>query len=85
MYGCTLAYTAPELCLQFANAPSFSSDIYSWAMTCYEIFSEFSTPWMNVTPISSHAILLRIIESGKRPLVTILEANYPKQSDLIAK
>ena len=81
--GCTLAYTAPELCLQLVNAPSYSSDMYSWAMTCFEVFSGLSSPWCNTIPILNDAILIQALKTEKRPTTDRMETKYKNANSLL--
>ncbi len=88
LVGCTLAYTAEEICLQYANAPSFSADIFSWAMTCYEIFAGVPSPWVNVLPILNDVLLVNALSEKKRPPISDLKHRYcgaEKTVDLLSK
>ena len=42
--GFTLAYLDSEICMQRVSELLLKSDIYSWAITIYEIFAGMSTP-----------------------------------------
>ena len=75
LFGCTLGYTANEICVDMCF-PSFSSDIFSWAMTCFEIFSDLTSPWSNVIPIMNDAVFIKCLSEGKRPMISDMEKNY---------
>ena len=82
--GCTLAYSACELCLQQVSSPSFATDIYSVAIMAYEIFSAISPPWKKVLPIYNDALLINTLMSNKRPPVDFIKEKYsPDDCDVI--
>ena len=82
--GCTLAYSACELCLQQVSSPSFATDIYSLAIMAYEIFSAIFPSWKKVLPIYNDALLINALMSSKRPPVDFITKKYsPDDCDVI--
>lgn len=82
--GCTLAYSACELCLRQVSSPSFATDIYSVAIMAYEIFSAISPPWKKVLPIYNDALLINSLMGNKRPPVDFIKEKYsPDDCDVI--
>ena len=76
--GMTLTYTAPEICLQYVKSATFETDIYSWAITVYEILSGISTPWSNALALLNDALLIEALCLDKRPPVEDLYKYYNK-------
>ena len=76
MKGMTLSYVAPEICANQALTPSYASDVYSWAITAYEILSNVSSPWENVLANLSDEILFRALSSGKIPNIATIDKLY---------
>ena len=74
--GCTLAYSACELCLQQVSSPSFARNIYSVTTMAYEIFSAISPPWKKVLPICNDALLINALMTNKRPPVDFIKEKY---------
>ena len=84
-YGMTLAYTAPELCSCTVPGPSEETDIYSIAITSYEILSSDESAWSGIIPILNDTILLNAICMGKRPSIPKLKSLYSWNRDCISK
>lgn len=51
------------------KSPSTITDIYAWGISAYEISSNVSSPWENVLPNLSDAMLLTAIAEDKRPSI----------------
>ena len=82
--GFTLAYCDSEICLQRVSELSLKSDIYSWAITIYEIFAGVSTPWIKILPSTSDVLLLNALAANKRPPLQDISDKYSKSnSDFI--
>ena len=75
--GMTLAYMAPEICLRKVKDVSEKTDVFSWAITCFEVMSNLPSPWSNVLPCLSDQLLIGAIKEGLRPdageIVTLYE------------
>ena len=82
--GFTLAFCDSEICLQRVSELSLKSDIYSWAITIYEIFVGVSTPWIKVLPSTNDVLLLNALAANKRPPLQDISDKYSKNdTDLI--
>ena len=82
--GFTLACCDSEICLQRVSELSLRSDIYSWAITIYEIFAGVSTPWIKVLPSANDFLLLNPLAANKRPPLQDISDKYSKNdSDFI--
>lgn len=79
--GMTLGYAAPELVLKSETA-SIKSDIYSWAVTSYEIFCNLTSAWENVIPLMNDSIVLKALEDKKRPSLLDLMMSYGNSSEI---
>ena len=76
MKGMTLAYTAPEICSRTVPGPTKKSDIFSWAISCYEILSSLSCPWEKVLPSLNDVLLNEALSRGVRPVLEDLDKLY---------
>ena len=47
MKGMTISYTAPELCLCLVKELTMKSDMYSFAISSYEILTEYAAAWFS--------------------------------------
>ena len=56
--GVTLSYAAVELLTTNPLPPTKASDVFSWSLTAYEILSSHPSPWINILPIVSDALLI---------------------------
>ena len=65
--GMTLVYTAPELCFRKVRSPNAKTDIYLWAVPCFEILNNYPGAWINVLPVMNDHLLLKALESNERP------------------
>ena len=84
LVGCTLMYTANEICQQIVVSPSFETDMYSWAISTFEIIAGVPTPWSDVLPVSNDTLLLDALKVNKRPSVANIIKTYAKdESDQI--
>ena len=84
LVGCTLMYTANEICQQIVVSPSFETDMYSWAISTFEIMAGVPTPWSDVLPVSNDTLLLDALKVNKRPSVANIIKRYAKdESDQI--
>ena len=82
--GMTLPYTSPELCLLTVNSPTVQSDMYSFAITFFEVLCDFSSAWIGVLPILNDTILVNALVQGKRPLIDKIQQIYTdEQCDVI--
>ena len=82
--GFTLAYTANEICLQHCRGPSIKTDIYSLAVTMYEVFSGVSPPWKGTLPIVNDFLLIDALKENKRPHLGNTENRYfPDEENII--
>ena len=64
--GMTLAYTAPELCFRKVKSPKAKTNIYSWAVSCFETLNSCLAAWINVISVMNDHLLLKALESNKR-------------------
>ena len=80
LVGFTLAYLAEELCLQSGCKPSIESDMFSWALTCYQILAGLPTPWSNVVPLLNDVLLLEAYKKKVRPLFSDIMSKYADPS-----
>ena len=64
--GMTLGYMAPEICNR-AVKTSCCTDIFSWAITSYEILSHLTSSWQEVLPILNDQLLLDALNRNERP------------------
>ena len=63
--GMTLTYMSPEICKGLVDKPTKSLDVYSFAITCYEVLSIHHSAWYGVLPVLNDTLLLNAIISGK--------------------
>lgn len=77
LVGMTLAYTAEEICLNKVKCASFQSDVYSWAITAYEIMSDKTSAWSSKLAIVNDCLILEALKKGDRPDVDDLKKLYP--------
>ena len=75
--GMTLGYTAPELCNGKVKKASILTDVYSLAMSIYEILSSQPFPWLNVLPVLNDTLLLEALKENQRPSFDNIEQLYP--------
>ena len=83
--GVTLFYTAPEICNHTVSKPTFKSDIFSWAITAYEILTNVASPWSDVLPKLCDTLLIQALNEGKRPCTNTTKALYNKDKNSINK
>ena len=85
--GMTLAYASPELCQCLVKKPTKESDIYSFAITCFETVINGSSAWLGVLPLLNDTILINALLQGKRPSLEIIHDIYSvtKQSSLVCQ
>jgi serine/threonine protein kinase len=76
MKGMTLSYVAPEICSGMEFKATKKSDIFSWAMSVYEIISSESCPWENVLSNKSDTILTEVLLKGIRPSIKDVKTLY---------
>ena len=76
LIGMTLGFVAPEIL--FGNKmASKSSDIYAWALSCFNILSnENGSPWKNVIAFLSDTHLIQAVKDGKRPCIEDIHSIY---------
>lgn len=67
--GMTLTYTAPKICLHYVKSATLETDIYSWAITVYEILSGISPPWSKVLAFLNVTVLTEALCLDKQPPV----------------
>lgn len=82
--GMTLTYTAPELCNQAIKTANKISDVYSWAVTAFEIITGLQPPWKNVIPILNDALFLEAIRRGERPSLDEADGKYQSEDQNLA-
>ena len=80
MKGMTLSYVAPELCQSLVNGPTKESDMYSFAITSFEILSNLSSPWVGLLPVINDVLLLQILRQDKRPQIENLQELYKDEA-----
>lgn len=78
--GTTLAYVAPEVINGKLKCLNKATDIYSLAITMFEIFSNLQTPWHGVLPIYCDSVLRDAVINGSRPNVEVLQKLYPEEN-----
>ncbi|XP_065683295.1 interleukin-1 receptor-associated kinase 4-like, partial [Hydra vulgaris] len=78
--GMTLAYTSPEIIKCEVKAPNEKSNIYEFAITAFEIISNFSSAWHGIIPVLKDILLMNAVVSGKRPNVNHLLTLYGKEN-----
>ena len=84
LVGCSLIYIANEICHQIVASPSFETDMYSWAISTFEIMAGVPTPWSDVLTVSNDTLLLDALKVNKRPSVASIIKRYAKdESDQI--
>ena len=76
MKGMTLSYAAPEICANHIVKPTYASDIYSWAISAYEMLTNVSSPWANILPNLSDVLLFEALSKGQRPKLQDIEILY---------
>ena len=82
--GCTLMYTANEICQKIVASPSFETDMYSWEISTFEIMAGVPTTWSDVLPVSNDKLLLDTLKVNKQPSVANIIKRYAKdESDQI--
>lgn len=77
--GLTLAYAAPEICQRLVKSCSTSSDIYSWAITAYEILCNSDSAWSATLPILRDQLLIDFLKTGGRPSLETIESLYNEE------
>jgi len=77
--GMTLAYTAPEL-YRGGVSSCIKTDIYSWAISSYEILCNKPSAWSNVITILNDNILMNTALQGTRPPLDKLNELYGKNN-----
>lgn len=83
--GMTLTYAAPELCNRSVRHAIKSSDIFSWAITAFEIMTGIQPPWINVLPYLNDALLLEAIRSNERPSLNEIVDKYDEEESCVIK
>ena len=78
--GMTLSYTAPEICSGYVKTPSKKTDIFSWAISAYEILSDLSSPWQNVLPSLKDHLLTEALCKDIRPILDDVKNLYQTES-----
>ena len=58
---------------------TFSSDIYSFGMSFFEIMSNFYSPWEKTIPICCDELVKDALLNGKRPGLEVLNSLYPDE------
>ena len=77
--GMTLSYTAPEILLE-RQRPSIESDLYSWAITSYEVIGFGSSAWCEVIPILKDQLLINAVKDKQRPDLNAITTLYPNEN-----
>ena len=86
LVGYTLIYTGNEICKQIVTSPSFETDIYSWAVSTFEVMAGVPTPWSDVLPVSNDTLSIDVLKVNKRPSVANIIKRYSKdESDQIIR
>ena len=80
--GMTLCYTAPELCLCLIKKATKLSDIYSFAITCFESLIDGSSAWLGALPIVNDTILINALSKQKRPELDTIKDLYDDKRNL---
>lgn len=70
--------TAPKICLHYVKSATLETDIYSWAITVYEILSGISPPWSKVLAFLNVTVLTEALCLDKQPPVEDLYKYYHK-------
>jgi len=78
--GMTLTYMAPEICEGLVKCANTDCDIYSWALSVYEILAGVSSPWEKILPILSDTLLLQAIKENERPDINTFIDLYEDES-----
>ena len=48
---------------------SISTDLYSLAVSAFEILSNLASPWVGTLPVLNDALLLQALTRGERPRI----------------
>ena len=81
--GMTLSYVAEELVNGTGMVATKSSDIFSWALSSYEILSNFTCPWSGVLPLMSDGLLIKAFSEGVRPSLKCLYDLYEENLEMV--
>ena len=74
--GITLAYIADEILLGSSIHATKNSEVYSWALTVFEVFAGIPSPWSNVLPVLNDALLIESLRKGIQPCLTDTSNRY---------
>ena len=83
MKGMTLSYVALEILNGVNISATKQSDVFSWALSSYEIMSKETSPWANNLPVMSDALLLEAYKNNARPSFEHITPLY-NEKDLIS-
>lgn len=81
--GFTLCYTAPEIIQRKIVQPNIACDVYSWAITAYEILSGVSPAWKTVICTTSDVLLMEALKDNQRPSLDTIVKLYGDYSNSI--
>ena len=81
--GITILYTAPEICSRRVKVYTKECDMYSLALSMYEVISGLITPWVKNFAVYSDIFLLQALASGERPDCGLISQMYGEKSNQI--
>ena len=72
----TLAYTEEEILLASSVHGTKNSNVYSWAMTAFEVFAGIPSPWSNTLPVLNDDLLIESLQKDILPCLTDISKRY---------
>ena len=73
----TLSYLAPEIIRNEVPSLSWSSDIYAFGISMFEVLSNLNSPWEKQLPVLNDTLLMEALKNNSKPNIHILKALYP--------
>lgn len=65
------------------------SEVYSWALTAFEVFAGIPSPWWDVLPVLNDTLHIESLRKGIQPCLTDMSKTYNHDttgiSELISK
>ena len=74
-----MTYVAPEIVHGPSKTITKMSDVYSWAISGYEILCNQSPPWSNVFPVFNDTFIFQALSRNQRPSLDQLLSLYEEK------
>ena len=74
--GTTISYLAHEILKNEVSNTNWSSDVYAFGISMFEILSNLKSPWESQFPILNDFILLEALKNNTKPESKLLKVIY---------